>query len=146
MNKIQSLAATVALLFNVGCMTPLERYTHEVGHKPETIEELKSYGRWSEGQGEYHEAISAYKGILQRSNDNNDIARLDLGRAYITCLKGIRRQIRGSFPIRSRPSLIYEGTKVCMEAEEFIKTLPDTKELYPFGENIRYHCDHIKNP
>jgi hypothetical protein len=146
MNRIQSLTATVALLFQVGCMTPLDSYKKETGHqKPHTVEGYHHFAGWCKKTGRIEDQIWAHQEAinkLEEGSNEQTSERILLGESYLSLLHELRMSISINRYSSDVKDIWIKAKKRCIEAKKNSNLIPP-KEIRFYGtrEEIGYLCD-----
>ena len=150
MNKIQSLAVTVALLFNVGCTTSLDSYRRETGYeKPHTVEGYHHFAKWSKKTGRIEDQIWAHQEALKklpRGSEEETTERIRLGESYLTLLSDLQLNVRINKYSSDVKDIWVKARKKCIEAKENSHLIPP-KEIRFYGtrEETDYLCDRFNH-
>ncbi|NQV90875.1 hypothetical protein HQ489_00195 [Candidatus Woesearchaeota archaeon] len=150
MNKIQSLAVTVALLFNVGCTTSLDSYRKETGYeKPHTVEGYHHFAGWCKKTGRIEDQIWAHQEAVRKLPNGSEAEiteRIELGQSYLTLLKDFQLNISTNRYSSDVKDTWIKARNKCVEAKENSNLIPP-KEIRFYGtrEEIDYLCDKFNH-
>jgi len=149
MSKIQSLAATIALLCNVSCMTTLDYYTKETNYgKPHTVQEYQHFSGWCKKTGRIEDQIWAHQKtikLLEKGSEEELTETIELAESYLVLLRDYQSSI--SIYSVDKNEIWIKAQQICKEALDVSNSIPlDDIRFYSTRDQIRYLCERFNHP